>query len=182
MLPKMAPTGNEEAPAAGRNGGLDGVMFRLEPMDEATYRAWREASQRNYASEKVKAGNWKAEDAERLSREAFDQLLPGGRDTPGHEIRAMVNDAGEKVGHAWFTIEDRDPGRVVFIYDIEVDEAHRRRGYGRLALDEIDDYAREHGCMGVMLHVFGYNTPARELYRSQGYEETNVIMLKRVDA
>ena len=77
----------------------------------------------------------------------------------------MVNDAGEWVGHAWFTIEDRDPGRVVFIYDIEVYEAHRRHGYARAALDAIDDYAREQGCIGVMLHVFGYNTPARELYR-----------------
>jgi ribosomal protein S18 acetylase RimI-like enzyme len=157
-------------------------MFRLQPMDEATYEAWRTASQRNYASEKVKAGNWKAEDAERLSQEAFDTLLPEGRATAGHEIQAMVNDAGEKVGHAWFTIEDREQGRVVFIYDIEVDEAHRRRGYGRLALAEIDEYAREHGCIGVMLHVFGYNEPARNLYRSAGYDETNVIMLKRVDA
>ena len=156
-------------------------MFRLEPMDEATYRGWREGSQRNYAGEKVRAGNWKAEEAETLSREAFDQLLPNGRDTAGHEIRAMVNGAGDKVGHAWFTIEDREQGRVVFIYDIEVYEAHRRRGYARLALAEIDEYARKQGCIGVMLHVFGYNTPARELYRSQGYEETNVIMLKRVD-
>ena len=157
-------------------------MFRLERMDAPTYDAWRAASQRNYANEKVKAGNWKPEEAERLSREAFDQLLPGGRDTAGHEIRAMVDEAGEKVGHAWFTIEDREPGRVVFIYDIEVDEAHRRRGYARLALAEIDEYAREHGCMGVMLHVFGYNEAARQLYRSAGYLETNVIMLKRVDA
>ena len=93
----------------------------------------------------------------------------------------MRNDAGEDVGHAWFTIEDREQGRVVFIYDIEVYEAHRRHGYGRAALAEIDDYAREHGCIGVMLHVFGYNEAARNLYRSSGYVETNVVMFKRVD-
>ena len=155
-------------------------MFRLEPMDEAQYVTWRAASQKGYASEKVKAGNWKAEEAERLSAEAFDALLPRGRESAGHELRAMRNDADEWVGHAWFTIEDREQGRVVFIYDIEVYEAYRRRGYARAALDAIDDYAREQGCMGVMLHVFGYNTAARELYRSQGFEETNVMMLKRV--
>jgi GNAT superfamily N-acetyltransferase len=94
----------------------------------------------------------------------------------------MVNDAGDQVGHAWFTVEDREQGRVVFIYDIEVYEAYRRRGYARLALAEIDDYAREQGCIGVMLHVFGYNEAARQLYRSAGYLETNVMMLKRVDA
>ena len=93
----------------------------------------------------------------------------------------MVNDAGEKVGYAWFTIENRDVGRVVFIYDIAVDPAHRRKGYARLALAEIEAYAREHDCLGVMLHVFGDNEGARRLYGSAGYLETNVIMLKRVD-
>jgi RimJ/RimL family protein N-acetyltransferase len=156
-------------------------MVRLEPMNEARYGTWRAASQRAYASEKVKAGNWKAEEAEALSEQAFEQLLPAGRETAGHELRAMVDDAGDWVGHAWFTIEDREPGRVVFIYDIEVYEAHRRRGHARAALAAIDDYAREQGCIGVMLHVFGYNEAARNLYRSSGYEETNVIMLKRVD-
>ena len=157
-------------------------MFRLEPMDDQIYATWRASSQRSYASEKVKAGNWKAEDAERLSLGAFDQLLPAGRQTAGQELRAMVDGAGQWVGHAWFTVEDREPGRVVFIYDIEVYEAHRRRGHARLALGAIDEYAREHGCIGVMLHVFGYNEPARTLYRSAGYVETNVIMLKRLDS
>jgi ribosomal protein S18 acetylase RimI-like enzyme len=160
----------------------EGPMFRIEPMDERTYSAWRAASQREYAAEKVKAGNWKAQDAERLAAEAFDALLPNGRDTGDHEIRAMVNDAGERVGHVWWTLEDREAGRVAFIYDIAVDPNHRRRGYARLALAEIQTWAREHGCAGVMLHVFGYNTPARELYRSVGFEETNVIMLKRVES
>lgn len=154
-------------------------MFGLEPMDEPTFAAWRESSQRDYAQEKVKAGNWLPDDAEALAQEAFDKLLPDGRNTPDHEIRAMVND-GDKVGHAWFTIEHREAGRVVFIYDIAVDPNHRRRGYARFALREIEAYAREQGCAGVMLHVFGNNTPARELYRSEGFEETNVIMLKRV--
>ena len=47
--------------------------------------------------------------------------------------------------------------------------------------EEGEAWAHEHGCAGVMLHVFGYNTAARELYRSVGFEETNVIMLKRIE-
>src|SRR5919107_3379472 len=102
-------------------------MFRLEPMDEATYQAWRERTTRLYAEEKVSVGNWAAADAEELSAQEFERLLPQGRATPGQEIRAMVNDAGDRVGQTWFKIEDRDPGRVVFIYDIEVSPDHRRR-------------------------------------------------------
>ena len=156
-------------------------MFRLEPMDEATYVAWQEVTTREYAAEKVKAGNYPESGALELAEAEFARLLPNGRLTPGHEIRSMFNDADEKVGYAWFTIEDRDVGRVVFIYDIAVDAVHRRKGYARLALAEIDTFARENGCLGVMLHVFGDNEAARRLYRSAGYLETNVIMLKRAD-
>ena len=121
-------------------------MLRLEPMDEATYVAWREATKREYATEKVKAGNWAETDADALAEEAFATLLPNGRETPGHEVRAMVNE-----------------------------------GYARLGLAEIEAYARERACLGVMLHVFGNNDAARQLYSSAGYLETNVVMLKLVE-
>jgi ribosomal protein S18 acetylase RimI-like enzyme len=156
-------------------------MIRLEPMDDATYETWYERSVREYADEKVVSGNWLAEDALARSERAFAELLPDGRATPGHEIRAMVNDAGIRVGYAWFVPEDRPFGRVVFIYDIAVDPEHRRNGYAQAALGEIEAYARDHGYVGVQLHVFGGNAGARELYRRAGFVETDVTMIKRVD-
>jgi len=155
-------------------------MIRLEPMDEATYLAWREATVAEYAQEKIEAGNWPAEGAVARSEADFAALLPDGRATPGHELRSMVNDAGELVGYAWFVPEDRPIGRVLFIYDIAVDPAHRRMGYARQALAEIEALARDHGLVGVELNVFGDNAGARRLYLEAGYIETNVKMLKRV--
>ena len=127
------------------------------------------------------AGNYPEEGSLELSKGEFDVLLPQGLQTPGHEIRSMVDDDGQAVGYVWFTIETRPQGRVVFIYDIAVDPAFRRRGHAQAALLEVEAYAREHDCIGVMLHVFGANTGARQLYAKAGYDETNVIMLKRVD-
>ena len=155
-------------------------MIRLEPMDEGTYQAWREATVREYAQEKVESGNWPAVDAMTRSEQEFATLLPQGRSTPDHELRSMLNDDGERVGHAWFVPEDKPFGRVLFIYDIAVDAAHRRRGYARQALAEIEAFAREHGYVGVQLHVFGGNAGARRLYLEAGFVETNVVMLKRV--
>jgi ribosomal protein S18 acetylase RimI-like enzyme len=156
-------------------------MTRLEPMAQARYDAWLETTIRDYAAEKVASGNY-PDDGTSLARSKaeFDTLLPQGRETPGHEIDSMVDDEGRDVGYVWFTIEDRAPGRVVFIYDIAVDEAFRRLGHAQAALGAVEDYAREHGCVGVMLHVFGNNTGARKLYLGAGFEETNVMMLKRV--
>lgn len=157
-------------------------MTRLEPMTQARYEAWIDTSIRGYADEKVASGNY-PDDGSGLerARAEFDQLLPKGLESPGHELRRMVDDDGNDVGHVWFTQEDRPPGRVVFIYDIEVYPEFRRRGHAQDALAAVEDYAREHGCVGVMLHVFGSNTGARALYLKAGFEETNVIMLKRVD-
>lgn len=156
-------------------------MIRLEPMDETTYQAWLEWTIGDYAREKVEVGTWPAVDALERSEREFADLLPDGRTTAGHEIRSMVNGDGVRVGYAWFVPEDRPFGRVVFIYDIAVDEIHRRRGYAQAALAEIEAFALEHGCVGVQLHVFGGNTGARELYRRAGYVETDVTMIKRVD-
>ncbi|MEO8273188.1 MAG: GNAT family N-acetyltransferase [Chloroflexota bacterium] len=156
-------------------------MTRLEPMTQARYDAWLTATIREYAAEKVASGNYAEEGSLERSKAEFDALLPQGLKTEGHEILSMVDDEGADVGYVWFTIEDRPVGRVVFIYDIAVDLEFRRRGHAQAALAHVESYARDHACVGVMLHVFGSNEGARQLYGKAGYEETNVIMLKRVD-
>lgn len=155
-------------------------MITLEPMTQARYDAWLVQTIREYAEEKVASGNYAEEGALERSKGEFDALLPQGLQTPGHEIRSMIDDDGQAVGYVWFTQEDRPVGRVVFIYDIAVDPEHRRKGHAQAALAAVEDYARATGCVGVMLHVFGTNTGARQLYLKAGYDETNVMMLKRV--
>jgi ribosomal protein S18 acetylase RimI-like enzyme len=156
-------------------------MIRLQPMDEETFQTWREASIRDYAAGKVQAGNWLADEALGRATAEFADLLPDGGATAGHRVQSIVNDAGESVGRVWFAEEERPFGRVVFIYDIAIEPDHRRRGHARAALAAVADYAREHGCAAVQLHVFGGNTGARELYRRAGFIETDVTMVKRVD-
>ncbi|MES1239241.1 MAG: GNAT family N-acetyltransferase, partial [Chloroflexota bacterium] len=82
-------------------------MTRLEPMTQARYETWLEGSIRGYADEKVASGNY-PDDGSSLerARAEFDQLLPNGLQSEGHEIRRMVDDEGNDVGHVWFTQED----------------------------------------------------------------------------
>jgi ribosomal protein S18 acetylase RimI-like enzyme len=156
-------------------------VTRLEPMTQARYESWLAATIKDYAAEKVASGNYPDDDTSLdRSKAEFDALLPQGLQTPGHEIRSMIDEDDQAVGYVWFTIESRPQGRVVFIYDIAVDPEFRRRGHAQAALAAVEEYARANDCIGVMLHVFGSNAGARELYRKAGYEETNVIMLKRV--
>lgn len=155
-------------------------MIRLEPMDEAAYERWLATSIPEFAQEKVEAGTWLESEALERSAQSYRELLPDGLETPGHVIRSIVNDDDERVGHVWWAPTDRPSGRVAFIYDIAVYPEHRRRGYAQAALDEVEAWAREHGCTGVQLHVHGANAGARQLYLRAGFVETDVTMLKRV--
>jgi ribosomal protein S18 acetylase RimI-like enzyme len=157
-----------------------GAVIRLEPMDVTTFAAWREASLRDYAQGRVDAGQWLADESIARATREFALLLPDGRDTPGHAVRSIVSDASERVGIVWFATEDRPFGRVVFIYDIAIEPAHRRRGHAQAALQAVETYALEHGCIAVQLHVFGNNAGARRPYQRAGYVETDVTMLKTV--
>jgi ribosomal protein S18 acetylase RimI-like enzyme len=61
-------------------------------------------------------------------------------------------------------------GARSFVYDIVVDAAQRRRGYGRAILAAIEDELRGRGIGSIALNVFGTNTGARALYESVGYD------------
>ncbi len=74
------------------------------------------------------------------------------------------------------------PGQrqAIFIWDIEIDPRHRGQGHGRAALEALEPIARSLGYDEIELHTFGDNEVARNLYRSAGYREVNVSMVKRL--
>ncbi len=151
-------------------------MVTLEPMSVETWEQWRVAAVRGYAADKVRVGTWPPEGAEARAEGEFAALLPRGLATPGHHLRSIVNEAGDTVGMIWFgPLHDVGSG-TCFIWDIEVRAEARGRGYGRAALVALEPIARGLGYDAIGLHVFGDNEIARNLYRSSGYVETDVMM------
>lgn len=157
-------------------------MVRLEYMDESDFEEYLKWSVKNYADEKVRAGTWEETEALEKSRSEFSRLLPDGRRTENnHLFRIMKDDGSEKIGVLWIGIlhGNSDIGGA-FIWDIMIYPQHRRKGYGRDTLVELDRKVKELGEKRVTLHVFGHNTAAIELYRSSGYMTTDLIMSKEI--
>jgi len=92
----------------------------------------------------------------------------------------VIESDGDPVGELWLAERDTEFRRVLWIYDVHVDDAHRGQGYGRAAMLFAEDEARRLGLSGVSLNVFGGNETARGLYRSLGYAEEAVYMTKLV--
>jgi ribosomal protein S18 acetylase RimI-like enzyme len=156
------------------------AMVKLEPMAPDVFVRWRAGAVRTYADDKVRAGTWTEDEALARSERAFAQLLPAGLATPGHGICSMVAEGGEIVGMLWYgPIDGLRPG-TCYIWDIEVAEEARGRGFGRAALQALEPIARGLGYDAIALHVFGDNEVARNLYRTSGYIETDVMMRKEL--
>jgi ribosomal protein S18 acetylase RimI-like enzyme len=149
----------------------------LRPMNPAEFPDFLDASQRGYALDIEEHGGQTADFARQKSAEDHAAILPNGLDTPGHAI-FVVEAGGERVGVLWLAEREMGGRRVCYIYNVEVDPAHRGRGYGRAAMLLAEDEARRRGLSRIELNVFGGNDVARSLYRSLGYLENSVQMSK----
>jgi ribosomal protein S18 acetylase RimI-like enzyme len=154
--------------------------IRLVPLTQEEFEAWLPKSIEEYAAEHVSSGRWSREESLQRSREEYEKLLPHGVASPGHHLWSIVRSSdAQRVGLLWVGVLDK-PTRHAFVYNIEIDEEFRRRGYAEQAMARLEDEVRRLGLDTIRLHVFGHNSAARPLYEKLGFETTNVLMAKRI--
>ena len=154
-------------------------MTTLVPMNDAQFQRYLKVSVPEFAAEKVRSGQWARAEALALARQSLQDSLPQGLDTPDHYVYAMeYGPLSEVVGMVWIAVQQRGDRRVAYIYDVMVDEAHRRQGHATRAFAAIEKQALALGFSGLALHVFGHNLQAHALYVKLGYTTTNINMFK----
>ena len=157
-------------------------MIRLVPMLESELNAYLEKSIPNYAADNVEAGYWSEEEALEKSRKVFNDLLPEGVKSKGQHLFQVENvETNERVGIIWLNARTDVPRPSGFIYDIEMGEKFRGKGYGKQTMLAIEEKARELGLKSIGLHVFAHNAVAKGLYEKIGYEVTSLNMVKELD-
>ena len=151
-------------------------------MSDDEFVAYAKASSRDYAKDKVRSGQWSAEESLRLARDSLDSLLPQGLATPDHHL-LKIRDAVSQVdvGTLWFAVQAQAGGKIAYVYDVLVAPPFQRRGYASLAFAALEEKVRALGMSTIALHVFGHNAGARALYGKLGYETTNISMSKHLD-
>lgn len=158
MIRKLPAAG---PPAAG---------MQTRPLTPAEFDGWRAASVRRFTAAVTDSGMLPPGEAARWSAEQFDLLLPEGPETPGHSLLALCADgvlvATNWIGHHYA------PG-MSWVYEVEVAEGYRGRGFGRAAMVMGEQAALKAGDTHLGLNVFGRNAVAQGLYRSMGYRGYN---------
>ncbi|WP_411083506.1 GNAT family N-acetyltransferase [Streptomyces sp. cmx-18-6] len=153
----------------------DGLTSR--PMSGEEYAGWLRDAVESYAREWVARGV-PPEQARIKSEADHAGNLPDGLATEGVRFQVLVFE-GEVVGHVWVARRDLPPGGIAgYVFDVEVREAYRGRGYGRALMLVAEDVTRAWGLDRLGLHVFAANTPALRLYESLGYATTRYSLAK----
>jgi RimJ/RimL family protein N-acetyltransferase len=157
------------------------IMVRLVPMNNTEYQAFLAFAVRDYADDKIAAGNWQAAEALEKSSQEFAKLLPNGVATPDHYLFNIEDDVlAQKVGIIWLARAAWSIKPLMFIYDLRIEEPYRRKGYGERAMRAAEEFTKSLGFDTLALHVFGFNHAARALYEKLGYEITNINMAKKL--
>lgn len=147
---------------------------QLAFLDDAEYADFAERQVVELASQSINASEWTTEEAPGRAREALAELLADNLRGDGHAFLKGTRSDGTTVGWMWvapapkFLGDDRE--RMRWLSQITVDEAQRRRGYGRALLETLHQWLEVQGVEELWLRVYNWNQAARRLYARTGYE------------
>ncbi|MFJ9290679.1 GNAT family N-acetyltransferase [Bacillus sp. 7705b] len=156
------------------------MALTLEDMTVEEFEAFRGMSVQNYAKQNIQSGTWTEKEAFEKSEQAYEKMIPNGRNSSNHFFWNIRNDLGENIGWLWLYADPHHPQKEAFIYSFGLYEAFRGKGLAQLALRALDDKARQMGAERLALHVFAHNETAVHLYQKMGYIMTNIKMRRQL--
>lgn len=143
-------------------------------MENEEFAAWLPLLRDDFAQDLIRDYGVSADTA---SAQAIAEI--DGHLSDGHSL-FVIEVEGEQVGHLWL-VERRDRFEpTLVVYDVDVDESYRGRGYAKAAMLFAEEEARRRGLTRIALHVGARNDVARNLCRSLGFEENDIAMSKPV--
>jgi ribosomal protein S18 acetylase RimI-like enzyme len=95
---------------------------------------------------------------------------------PGHHLLIAYSD-GEPAGFvSGVEMTHPDKGTEMFLYELEVGEAHRRKGVGTALVEALKNLARERGNYGMWVLCDEDNEAANKTYRKAGGSDSAPIL------
>jgi ribosomal protein S18 acetylase RimI-like enzyme len=151
----------------------------LRPIEASAFPGFVARARDVYRRQMIDFGYFDAAEARAKAETDTARLFPGDRPTKDvHAFDVVNEDTNDAAGIVFFASVPRGDETIAFVYGIEIDDRFRGRGFGRATMLAVEAKARELGHVEVRLNVFGGNEAARGLYRSLGYEDVDVTMMK----
>lgn len=116
-----------------------------------------------------------------------DSLLKAIKEKEGKIYFAEID--GKSVGFIAGTIQQENygstmeviPAKSAWVRELYVDKNYRGKGIGTLLMDILEDYFNTKGCTIVLLNMFAPDIETHEFYKSKGYVDRGITMLKDIN-
>lgn len=156
------------------------MNLRLRPMTEDEIARWIETGPEDYARQRAQVGESEAT-ARQAARDQYAIYFPGGTPAARHQLMILEHD-GARIGMIWVGPHPRRPdaAEAAWLYNLEIDERHRGRGFGRAGLALTEAELSRCGITEFGLNVFAKNNTARQLYATAGFREVSTTMTKEL--
>jgi mycothiol synthase len=140
----------------------------LVEMTDEEFARRREPMIREYGQDLARSGGMTVEQAETQAEQQTDAILPEGARSTGQLLRTAWVD-GQEVGWIWVSLPGHAMPGMAWVDDIQVDDEHRRHGYGQGILEAMEAELVTLGVRRLGLNVFGGNDVAQRLYERLGF-------------
>lgn len=71
--------------------------------------------------------------------------------------------------------------RHLYVFDLVTDDKYRSKGYGKMMLDYLDDYAKMGMCENIVLSSGLQREDAHRFYEKSGFEKKSYVFLKPIE-
>ncbi|MET9971556.1 GNAT family N-acetyltransferase [Streptomyces sp. NPDC006356] len=149
----------------------------LAPMTREDFDSYVPYVVADYASRTAAAGVTSMDEALTRAHNEFSRLLPQGLETPDNHLYIITADGeASPIGRLWYALRGSAGNRYAMILNMEVDAAHRGRGYGKSVMRACAASALTNGAKGLRINLLGQDTENRRLYESLGMSPMNILM------
>ena len=157
-------------------------------MREDEFSAYRKYFIADYGGEISRNYAKSLESALKLAEQDIDSSLSLGPLTPDNELmcidlcKSNANEAESTrlLGYLWYTVQEDNA--AAFICDFFIYEEYRGSGYGKYALNALEESLHSQGVEQIKLRVAHDNKRAQKLYEAAGYKITGTNMAKNIQA
>ena len=113
-----------------------------------------------------------------LDYDEFEDLIYDMRDR--YKMFGIL-EKEELVAFAGVSIETNlSKKRYILIHDLVTDHNHRGKGYARLMLEFINDYAKTASCHYIMASAGAKQDGGCNFYENSGFLKTDILFLKHI--
>ena len=71
--------------------------------------------------------------------------------------------------------------KSIWIDEIFVDNDYKRKGYGRMLIEEVSKFAKKNNCKRIELNCWSFNENALKFYKNIGFIQQRIVFEKPVE-